>query len=97
MNSDYNLSNELLCEYKAKLTGLVFKILPMKEEGCPTWRVYIQSLLYELIGATKLFEELSKSANFISLISTLRNLLDEEDVKVVKREVFKCLDLIQKI
>ena len=91
------LPNEILVDYKDKITGKIFKILPMKEENCLTWDIYIESLLYELIGCNELVEEFKNNADFLSLLSILKNLSKEDDVKVIRREVFNCLDLIKKL
>lgn len=91
------VSEKTLEQYKQKLTGRVFKILPMREEGCDTLSIYIESLLYELLGNKTLIEDFDKNSDFLSLLGTLENLKDENDLKTIKREVFKCLELIKKI
>ena len=88
---------ELLDDYKHRLIGKIFKILPMKEEDCATWEVYIDSLLFELIGNRNLVKELKYNSDFLALVGTLKNLKYEEDLKVIKREVFKCIDLLKKL
>lgn len=92
-----DLPNELLSAYKEKLTGRVFKILPMKEENSSTWEVYIESLLHELIGNKELVKELKENAEFLSMLGVLEGLINEEDIKVIRREIFNCLNLIKKI
>lgn len=98
MNTPYGkLPDELLENYKKRLTGRIFKILPMREENCSTWTVYIQSLLHELIGGKGLIEEFRNNPDYLSLINTLEALINEEDLLVIRREVFKCIDLVKKL
>lgn len=98
MNTKYGqISEELLQEYKDKLTGKVFKILPMKEENCSTWELYIESLLHELFGCKEIVNEWRESADFLSLVSILEEISNEDDISIIKREVFNCLNLIKKM
>ena len=90
------LPKETLEEYKKRLVGRVYKILPMKEEKCETWEVYIESLLFELVGNKKMVDDMENNADFISLLSSLEGIMHEEDISVIKREVFKCLGLVKK-
>lgn len=81
-----------------RLTDKVFKILPMREEECDTLDVYVHSLLRELIGSKKLVEGLMYEDEFMSLISTLEGLADNNvDLEVCKSDVFKSLGIIKKM
>lgn len=84
-------------EYIAKLSGRIYKILPLKEEKCKTWSIYIESLIFELFGLKNIFNKLEENTIFISLIGTLEQLKNEDDIATVKREVFKCIDLLKKL
>lgn len=98
IESNYGkLPEELIEEYKDRLVGRVYKILPMKEENVGTWNAYIESLLFELVGHKDLIKGLDDNSDFISLLSILEGLIGEEDLTVVRREVFKSLNLIKRI
>lgn len=91
------IPNIILDEYKARLTGKIFKLLPMKEEGSKTWDIYLESLLSEMVGNKEMIEELRNNAEFLSLLGTLEGILGEDDVDIVRREVFKALDILKKM
>jgi hypothetical protein len=93
-----SLNNQFLVNYLNFLTGRVFKILPISEQEPNTLQDYLSSLVIELKGSQSLIELIRYDANFISLISTLQYFVDNQYThKVLKREVFKCIKLIQKL
>ncbi|MCY9758366.1 hypothetical protein M5X00_29550 [Paenibacillus alvei] len=75
----------------SKLIGRVFKIIPMNEEQVSTLEAYVDSLLREIVGNSKVFlgEEL------LSVCGTL-NGLDYNDHRLLKSDVFKAIELIDK-
>ena len=92
-----NIPKEILEEYKDRLVGRVYKILPMKEEKVETWDAYIESLLFELVGHKDLIKGLDNNSDFISLLSILEGLIGEDDLEVIRREVFKSLNLVKEM
>jgi len=76
----------------------IFKILPMKEEQCPTLPMYIQSLIRELIGNSTLMEGLLYEKEFLSLAGTLENLISN-DIKFeeFRSDVFKSISIVKKM
>lgn len=87
----------VFCEYKKKLINRVYKILPMKEEKCETLNKYISSLIRELVGAKLMSEYIEDKETFAIIIFTLEQLKDEEDLLIVKQEVFKTIKLIKQM
>jgi hypothetical protein len=92
----------LFSSYKKALVNKVYKILPLYEESNVGLFANIQSLIYELHGILIVIHSLNKNANFLSLIAILESLSDDSlffdlDHETVKREVFKCLDLVKKM
>jgi hypothetical protein len=92
----------LFSTYKRALVDRVYKILPLYEESNDGLFANIQSLVYELHGLLNVIESLNHNANYLSLIATLESLSDDSlffdlEKEVVKREVFKCIDLIKKM
>lgn len=92
-------SNEKLVVYLNTVVNSVFKVLPLYEEQNVGVQTYIESLLFELYG----LEEsvlIEHSYEYISLLSTLESVKKEvakQDSKkpVIKREVFKCINIIK--
>lgn len=66
--------------YIHKITGKVFKILPLREEELKGRNMYlsdyIESLVKELIGSCKTFPILADNADYLSVINTLQYLAD---------------------
>lgn len=80
------------------LINKTYKILPLKEECSATLKSYLESYLCELIGNTSLVSTLVDEPRFISVLNTLQFLAAEEyDVKTCKKEVFKCIHLLEEI
>ncbi|MFA6728938.1 MAG: hypothetical protein WCS17_12115 [Prevotella sp.] len=84
------------------LTGKIFKILPLKEKNDDGYAVhledYLESLLIEIIGACGTFSDLGSSVEFLTVINTMQYISQNDvSVKVCKREVFKMIDLVNKI
>lgn len=91
------LPESMLVSYMDELTNGIFKILPMREELCPTLSKYIESLLRELHGGENLIHLLSDNANYLKLMNTLQNLLVVDDLEIYRSDVFKCLSIVKKI
>lgn len=80
------------------MVGKIFKILPLKEENNVGFNDYVDSILVQLIGATNTFDELSNNQNFLMIINIIQYINNNEcSIKQCKREIFKCLEIIQKI
>ncbi len=91
---------ELTVEYIDRLKNSVFKILCLFEENNEGLSQNIDSLIYEMYGLQYIVSK-EKIPVIISLISILEHFYDdsiqpEPDIKVIRREVFHCMDLIEK-
>jgi hypothetical protein len=92
-------NNERLTTYLNTVINSVFKILPLYEEENVGLETYIESLLFELYGLEKVVG-MEQSYEYVSLLSTLESVKIEvtnKDSKkaTVKREVFKCINIIK--
>ena len=97
-HTQYNpVPAKLFSNYFGALVGKFYKILPMYEEQSPTVGQYINSLMFELTGGTKVIEDIKYDGRYMALVFTLGGLSDCDDVKVCRREVFKCIRLIEEI
>jgi len=80
------------------ITGKVFKILPLKEENNIGFYDYVDSILVQLIGAKNTFSELENNQDFLTVINIIQYIKNNKcSNKQCKREIFKCLNIIQKI
>lgn len=98
MDVTKNINDGMLDNYLDGLVNKFFKILPMKESNESSLYEYIDSLQVELIGCKGVINSLHDDAMWLTLISILQYLREEEcETKVVKREVFKAISLCKKL
>ena len=92
------MPDKALKSYLQNLVNKVYKVLPMKEEQCATLTSYLLSLKNELIGCYNLWQVLEDEPQFLAVVNIIEYLAVEEyDVAVCKREVFKAIRLIESI
>lgn len=92
-------NNEKLVIYLNSVVNSVFKILPLYEEQNVGVEIYVESLLFELYGLEESIE-IEHSYEYISLLSTLESVKkevakDDSKKSIIKREVFKCINIIK--
>lgn len=92
------LPKESFCNYFNFLINKTYKILPMKEENSRTLKTYLEGFLRELIGNKELVEVLVNEPQFITVLNTIQFLISEEyTTDVCRREVFKCIRILESI
>lgn len=97
-----NQNNPMFFSYLETLKNRLFKIIPLFEENNEGIYKYIDSLLFELSGMIYVVKELKNNSMFLSIIATLESLLDESlageyNISLVRREVFRCLNIVEKL
>lgn len=94
---------ERLIVHLDKIVDSAFRILPLYEErleGKDVFvEVYVESLLFGLYGLQNVID-IKYSHDYLSLLSILESIkveINSENNKhsIVKREVFKCIDIIK--
>lgn len=92
------LPKESFCNYFNFLINKTYKILPMKEENSRTLKLYLESYLRELVGNQELVHVLVNEPQFITVLNTIQFLISEEyTVDVCRKEVFKCIRILEQI
>lgn len=92
------IPDEYFVSYFNFLIGRVWKILPMWEENNEDLKSYMESLQRELIGNINLVKEIKCDSYFITLLSKLEYLINEEYThEICRKEVFECVDIVKKI
>lgn len=92
------LPKENFCRYFEFLINKTYKILPLKEEKSDTLKSYLESYQRELIGNMDLVPILVDEPKFITVLNTMQFLISEEySDKICKREVFKCIRILEEI
>jgi hypothetical protein len=92
------LPKENFCRYFEFLINKTYKILHLKEEKSDTLKSYLESYQRELIGNMDLVPLLVDEPKFITVLNTMQFLISEEySDKICKREVFKCIRILEEI
>ena len=92
------LPKENFCRYFEFLINKTYKILPLKEEKSDTLKSYLESFQRELIGNMDLVSVLVDEPRFVSVLNTMQFLISEEySDKICKKEVFKCIRILEEI
>lgn len=91
--------SQKLVIYLNSLVNNVFKILPLYEENNMGVSIYVESLLFELYGLEHSVD-IDNSSEYISLLSNLESVkleISRENSRkpTVKREIFKCINIIK--
>lgn len=93
-----NIENKLISNYLESLIDRFYKILPMKENCEQTLPRYMESLLRELIGFDKLVSFISYDDRYLTLLSIVQYLIDNDvDVDIVRTDVFRAINILKKI
>lgn len=91
---DIEIDNEMLEIILNKQQALIFKLLPMNEEG-EDWKKPLETIVIELLGMQGLFPKLE---TLISLVFKLEGLgFLEDNFMAFRRTIFECCNLIDKI
>lgn len=98
MNTKYgNLPDESLVVYVNSMISKVYRMLPMKEENVSTIDTYISSTLREFIGQKELIDKFKDDKNLFAILGVLEHLLQEDDISNFKSDIFKVINLIEKM
>ena len=93
------INAEVLNNYFRTLVNHFFKILPIREQNEDSLITYMQSLQAELLGCKGLVSAIQNDASYLTLLSILQYLIDNEEcsVREVKREVFRAISICNKL
>jgi hypothetical protein len=98
MNTRYGqLPDEMLIAYVDGMIAKVYKMLPMKQSQFQSLPTYMESTLREFIGQKELVLELKNNEEFLTILGTLESLLIQDDFKKFRSDIFKVINLIEKI
>lgn len=87
-------------EYLTHLIGSIFKILPLKEDSDSGIDVglkdYIDSVVIQVVGGRMTYSSLADNVDYTTVVNTINYLnANEFTHKQCRREVFKCINLLQ--
>lgn len=95
---EVEMSREVLQNKLTDMVNQFYKILPLYESKSPTLHQYMEGFMRELLGMKSLIKALDNDGLYMTLLGTLQYLIDNEcEVRVVKADVFKAINIVKKL
>ena len=91
------LPDEMLVAYVDGMFAMVFKMMPMKQNGTETLSSYIEATLRELVGQKELVFALKNNKEYQSILGTMESLLLQDDFQTFRSDIFKIMNLIKRL
>jgi len=92
---DIDVDNFIIRTHLKKITNLIYKLLPNREEGLD-WRAPLSTIIEEVIGMSKLMQ--IRQEDFFSLLCKLEGLYslsEEDDFFSYRRTIFECIGIVE--
>ena len=80
-------------DYLSTLTNKIYKLLPLREEKLE-WKKYLESILIELSGFSKI---VGPTPELLCLLSKLESLYDLDSFALYRRTIFECLNAVDEL
>lgn len=82
-------------KYKKLLINMIYKLLPIREEG-KDWEKYLDGCLAEIHGFHNIFEEIEELqlVRILSKLESLKEFTDENDFYSYRKTVLECTNLV---
>lgn len=94
---DLDVTQETLNKALVKNVNLIYKLLPLREEGSD-WVKPLETILEELVGMNRLLIDLQPELfPIICKLEGLFSLTNDEDMLLYRRTIFECLSLLSKL
>lgn len=94
---ELEVSSEVFSTNLKRNINLVYKLLPMREEG-QDWTKPLETIIEELVGMNRLLVGLQSSLfPIICKLEGLYSLTNEDDMALFRRTIFECLSLLGKL
>ena len=91
---NYDIADETITANVNRLTNQLWKLIPMREHE-ENWQVQLDSLIVEISG---LGEVLSKSSQFVKIISKLEGLRTcNTEFYIYRKTVFETISLLREL
>jgi hypothetical protein len=98
MNTKYGqLPDEMLLAYVNGMIAKVWKTIPMKQVGTDSLPKYLEATLREFVGQKELIEQLKNNEEFLTILGIMESLLNQDDFSKFRSDIFKVINLIEKL
>lgn len=94
---DVEINNEIIVKELKKITNLIYKLLPNREENID-WEKPLETIIEELAGMNRLL--IDQHDILFPLLSKLEGLFvltEAEDFSLFRRTIFECLSLCNQL
>lgn len=95
INYNTEIENIAIEKNLDRITNLIFKLLPNREEG-NDWETPLQNLIIELAGMARLLDQ-PMLFSLLCKLEGLQTLQSEDDFLKFRRTIFDCLNILQDI
>ena len=90
------ISNEAVIKNIDRLTNLIFKLLPSREED-NEWIIPLQNLIVEVAGMKNLLNDETILFTLLCKLESLLTLTGEDDFYLFRKVIFECLSLLNSL
>lgn len=93
------IDNSAVLNSLTRITGQVFKLLPVREEGTE-WGKPLQTLIVEVSGISALFADIdlrNKAYHLLCELKALQTLTEKDDFAIYRKTIFECLGIIEEL
>ncbi len=100
MMTIYNteISDRMVSNYMNALVNRFYKILPIKESGEDTLKLYLESLQREMIGLRDLIVFIQDDDRYLTLLAIVQYFINHDtDVGTVRTDVFRAISILKKL
>ena len=89
---DIEINNEAIIKNIDRITNLIFKLLPSREENAE-WVIPLQNLIIEIGGMNSLLSDQTILFTLLCKMESLLTLTRDEDFYLFRKVIFECLGL----
>ena len=93
---DVEISNDTIKNNIDRLTNLIFKLLPYREEN-GDWEAPLKNIILEIVGMDRLFQDNSFFFSLLCKLEALLTLTEDDDFLMFRKTIFECLGLMNKL
>lgn len=94
---DLEVPNDAVVKNIERLTNLIFKLLPLREEG-GDWKTPLQNLIIEINGMSRMvIDHQSILFSVVCRLEGLMSLDSEDDFLLFRKTIFETLSALSKV
>lgn len=92
-----DIPDQMIVAYVNGMKGKIFKMLPMKENNIGSLNKYMNATLREFISSKEVVEYFKDNQDFLTLITIINSLINQNDIELFRSDFFKAMNLIERM